>query len=114
MTAEHVPAASNRPASPEAIDEFLHTPARLAIMSLLAPAEWVRFSFLKETIGTSDSALSKQVSALEAVGYVTTRKDLSMATRRSTSVRITDDGRAAFDRYLSALEALLARARGLG
>ncbi len=93
-----------------AIDEFLHTPARLNICSLLAPADWVQFSFLRDTIGTSDSALSKQVTALEQVGYVEVRKERAM--RRQTTVRLTDAGRAAFNAYLVNLERLVARARG--
>jgi len=94
----------------DALDEFVHTPARLSILSLLAPAEWVLFSFLRETINTSDSALSKQLSALEDVGYIESHKD--RAARRRTSVRLTDKGRTAFDAYLANLESLVARARG--
>ena len=95
------------------IDEFLHTPARLNICSLLAPADWVTFSFLRDTIGTSDSALSKQVTALEQAGYVEVRKERSVqALRRQTSVRLTDAGRRAFEAYLATLELLVARARG--
>jgi DNA-binding MarR family transcriptional regulator len=75
-----------------------------------APAEWVLFSFLRDTIDTSDSALSKQLSALEEAGYIESRKD--RAARRRTSVRLTDGGRRAFDAYLADLEALVARARG--
>lgn len=93
-----------------AIDGFLHTPARLSILSLLAPAEWVRFSFLRESIGTSDSALSKQLSALEDAGHLETRKE--RGTGRGTSVRLTKTGRAAFNDYLTALEELVARSRG--
>ena len=96
--------------TPAAIDGFLHTPARLSILSLLAPAEWVRFSFLRETIGTSDSALSKQLSALEEAGYLETRKE--RGSSRGVSVRLSKIGRAAFDEYLLALEQLVARARG--
>lgn len=98
------------PANPGAIDEFLHTPARLSIMSLLAPAEWVRFSFLRESIGTSDSALSKQLSTLEARSYVETRSE--HGSGRSISVRLTDVGRTAFGKYLTTLEELVARSRG--
>ena len=94
----------------EALDEFVHTPARLSILSLLAPADWVLFSFLRDTIGTSDSALSKQLSALEDAGYVESHKD--RAARRRTSVRLTGQGRAAFEAYLAELESLVARARG--
>jgi DNA-binding MarR family transcriptional regulator len=102
----------SRPAqSPVAIDEFLHTPARLSILSLLSPAEWVRFSFLRESIGTSDSALSRQLSALEAVGYVETRKERGAG--RGTSVRLSDTGRHEFNNYLMALEQLVARSRGM-
>jgi DNA-binding MarR family transcriptional regulator len=68
------------------------------------------FSFLRETIGTSDSALSKQISALEAAEYVESRKD--RAARRSTSVQLTPQGRDAFEAYLANLEALVLRARG--
>ena len=92
------------------IDEFLHTPARLNICALLAPAEWVTFTFLRDSIGTSDSALSKQLTALEQAGFVEIRKE--RAVRRQTSVRLTDEGRARFGNYLSTLEQLVARARG--
>ena len=94
------------------IDEFLHTPARLSVLSLLAPAEWVLFSFLRESVGTSDSALSKQVSALEDAGYVEVSKNRDV--RRATSVRLTPAGRTAFDAYLRTLEDLVARSRGVG
>jgi DNA-binding MarR family transcriptional regulator len=97
-------------ADPGAIDEFLHTPARLGVLSLLAPADWVRFSFLRDTLGTSASALSKQLSTLQEAGYVETRRDGGAG--RGISVRLTSSGRAAFDRYLRSLELLVARARG--
>ena len=93
------------------LDGFLHTPARLSILSLLAPAEWVRFSFLRESIGTSDSALSKQLSALEEAGYLDTRKE--RGSGRGTSVRLSKTGRTAFENYLTSLEQLVARARGV-
>lgn len=96
--------------SPEGLNEFLHTPARLSILALLAPAEWVAFSFLRETIATSDSALSKQLRALEDAGYIESFKDRS--ARRSTSVKLTAAGRRDFETYLEGLEQLVARARG--
>ncbi len=103
-------AADGVPLRAQGIDEFLHTPARLNICSLLAPAEWVLFSFLRDSIGTSDSALSKQLTALEQAGYVQLRKERGV--RHQTSVRLTVSGREAFDDYLASLEQLLARARG--
>ncbi|GLZ06600.1 hypothetical protein Acsp03_40660 [Actinomadura sp. NBRC 104412] len=91
-------------------DEFLHVPARLSIVALLAPAEWVDFGFLRDTIETSDSALSKQISALASAGYVTVRKDTGGRTRR-TSVRLTPEGRHAFQRHAAALERIVTAAR---
>lgn len=98
--------------APGGIDEFLHTPARLNICSLLAPADWVDFTFLRDSIGTSDSALSKQLSALVQAGYVEIRKERGL--RRQTLVRLSDPGRTAFEAYLASLEDLLNRARGRG
>ncbi len=96
-------------AAVEALDEFLHTPARLSILSLLAPADWVLFSFLRDTIATSDSALSKQLRCLEDASYV---EILKAHAPRRTSVRLTAQGRTAFESYLASLENLVARARG--
>jgi DNA-binding MarR family transcriptional regulator len=92
-------------------DEFLHVPARLSIVALLAPAGWVEFGFLRDTIGTSDSALSKQVSALANAGYVSVRKEQERGVRR-TYVQLTPEGRQAFERHAAALERIVAVARG--
>ncbi|GAA2417747.1 winged helix-turn-helix domain-containing protein [Nonomuraea africana] len=94
-------------------DEFLHVPARLSIVALLAPADWVDFGFLRDTIGTSDSALSKQVSALASAGYVEVRKGQDKRARR-TYVRLTPEGRQALQRHAAALERIVALARTPG
>ncbi|MEV5829265.1 transcriptional regulator [Spirillospora sp. NPDC052242] len=91
-------------------DEFLHVPARLSIVALLAPADWVEFAFVRDTVGTSDSALSKQITALAGAGYVDVRKGRDGGVRR-THVRLTPQGREAFARHAAALEAIVAAAR---
>jgi DNA-binding MarR family transcriptional regulator len=91
-------------------DEFLHVPARLSIAALLAPAEWVEFAFLRGALETSDSALSKHLSALANAGYISVRKEREDRVRR-TRVRLTDEGREAFRRHAAALERLVAAAR---
>ncbi|MFI1204430.1 transcriptional regulator [Streptomyces sp. BHT-5-2] len=91
-------------------DEFLHVPARLSIVALLAPAEWVEFGFVRDAVGTSDSALSKQVAALVDAEYVEVRKTKSR-TGRHTHLRLTAHGREAFGRHASALERIVAAAR---
>ena len=90
-------------------DEFLHVPARLSILALLAPADRVDFGFLRDTIGTSDSALSKHLSALASAGYVSVSKSRDQGTRR-THVTLTPNGRRAFQRHAAALERIVATA----
>ncbi|MFV2172639.1 winged helix-turn-helix domain-containing protein [Actinomadura sp. LOL_016] len=94
----------------DGFDEFLHVPARLSILALLAPAEWVDFAFVRDGVGTSDSALSKQITALANAGYVTVRKGRDGAVRR-THIRLTPEGREAFARHAAALERIVAAAR---
>ncbi|MBE1591718.1 winged helix-turn-helix domain-containing protein [Nonomuraea angiospora] len=91
-------------------DEFLHVPARLSVVAVLAPADWVDFGFVRDTIGTSDSALSKQVSALAGAGYVEVQKGQDKRARR-TYVRLTPAGRQAFQRHAAALERIVALSR---
>ncbi|KOU33753.1 winged helix-turn-helix domain-containing protein [Streptomyces sp. WM6378] len=91
-------------------DEFLHVPARLSVVALLAPADWVEFGFVRITVDTSDSALSKQIAALSDAGYVEVRKTRN-PTGRHTHLRLTPQGRQAFQRHASALERIVAAAR---
>ncbi|KUL36818.1 MarR family transcriptional regulator [Streptomyces sp. NRRL F-4489] len=91
-------------------DEFLHVPARLSIVALLAPADWVEFGFVRDSVGTSDSALSKQLSALAEAGYVEVRKTRNRIGR-TTHIRLTGQGRQAFRRHATALERIVAAAR---
>ena len=67
-------------------DELIHAPTRLSIVSLLAAAEWADFKFIRDELGLSDSALSKQLTALEAAGYVDIRKSF-VGKRPRTSAR---------------------------
>ncbi|GHD17129.1 winged helix-turn-helix domain-containing protein [Nocardiopsis kunsanensis] len=92
-------------------NDFIHTRPRLSIFSLLAPAEWVEFSFVRDHAGLSDSALSKHISAMETAGYAEVRKGTE-AKRRRTWVRLTDRGRASLDSHLGALEQIIAESRG--
>lgn len=55
-------------------------------------------------------ALSKQLTALEGASHLETRKE--RGSGRGISVRLTKGGRAAFENYLTTLEALVARSRG--
>ena len=90
-------------------DELIHAPTRLAIVSLLAASESADFKFIRDTVGLSDSALSKQLTTLEEVGYVEIRKGF-VGKRPRTSARLTRTGRTAFDRHVAALQEIVSRA----
>ncbi|PYC73916.1 MarR family transcriptional regulator [Micromonospora arborensis] len=89
-------------------DELIHAPTRLSLVSLLAATEWAEFRYLREQLGLSDSALSKQLTTLEQVGYVEIRKSF-VGKRPRTSVTLSRAGRAAFDGHVAALQEIVAR-----
>jgi DNA-binding transcriptional ArsR family regulator len=90
-------------------DELIHAPTRLAIVSLLAASEWAEFKFIRDSVGLSDSALSKQLSTLEEAGYVEIRKSFVGKWPR-TSANLTKAGRVAFEQHVAALQEIVARA----
>lgn len=74
---------------------------------MLAAADWVEFAFVRDQLGLSDSALSKQLSTLEDAGYLQLERLVS-DRRRRVRVRLTDRGRTAFDGHVAALRAIIA------
>ena len=72
-------------------DELIHAPTRLEIVSLLAAVEWADFTFIRDEVGLSDSALSKQLTTLEAAGYLEIRKAF-VGKRPRTSARLSKAG----------------------
>jgi DNA-binding MarR family transcriptional regulator len=89
-------------------DDLIHPSTRLAIVSLLAASQWADFRFIRDTVGLSDSALSKQLTTLEEAGYVHIRKGF-VGKRPRTSARLTPAGRAAFEQHVAALQEIVSR-----
>ena len=90
-------------------DELIHASTRLSIVSLIAATEWADFKFIRDGIGLSDSALSKQLTTLEEAGYVEIRKGF-VGKRPRTWAKLTIIGRAAFQRHIAALQEIVAQA----
>ncbi|MEV0247540.1 transcriptional regulator [Nocardia sp. NPDC050712] len=90
-------------------DELIHPSTRLALVATLAAADWAEFAFLKDRLGLSDSALSKQLATLEDAGYVTTERRLE-GSRRKVRARLTEHGRDAFTGHVAALQEIVATA----
>jgi DNA-binding MarR family transcriptional regulator len=90
-------------------DELIHPSTRLSIVAILASTDWVDFSFVRDRLGLSDSALSKQFAILEDVGYVTIDRPVTNRRRR-VRVGLTDIGRDAFEGHVAALQSVIAGA----
>ena len=56
------------------LDELIHQPVRFSIAAALAAAEELEFGFVRDTVGISDSLLSRYVTQLELAGYVAVRR----------------------------------------
>ncbi|WP_039829488.1 transcriptional regulator [Nocardia testacea] len=90
-------------------DELIHPSTRLTLVATLAAADWAEFAFLKDRLGLSDSALSKQLATLESAGYVTTERRLD-GNRRKVRAHLTERGRDAFTGHIAALQEIVAAA----
>ena len=54
--------------TPHGFDELIHAPTRLSIVALLSVSEWAEFTFVRDSLSMSDSALSKQVARWKRPG----------------------------------------------
>ena len=104
VTTEHVTTAAAPRLDPR-LDEVIHPITRLSIVSLIAATEWVDFAYVRDRLELSDSALSKQFATLEEAGYIAVERPVT-DRRRRVRVRLTPEGRAAFERHVAALRAL--------
>jgi DNA-binding MarR family transcriptional regulator len=90
----------------ESVDRVIHEPARLAIMARLYVLEEADWLFLHRETGLSFGNLTSHLSRLEASGYVSIAKTF-LNRKPHTVVRMTDEGRAAFEHYRGQMRGLL-------
>ena len=90
-------------------DELIHPATRLSIVALLAAADWADFAFVRDQLGLSDSALSKQLATLEEAGYIAIERPLS-DHRRRVRARLTPLGRERYAGHVAALREIIATA----
>lgn len=87
------------------IDADLGNPTRLGIVASLKNRERAEFKLLRESLGVSDSVLSRHISALEKAGIVTVKKGY-VGKRPRTWVSITSGGIRRLDGHVQALHEL--------
>ena len=90
----------------EGIDRLIHEPARLAIMACLYVLEEADWLFLVRETGLTFGNLASHLTRLEAFGYVEVEKTF-IDRKPHTVVRMTNQGRVAFDRYREQMRGLL-------
>ena len=90
-------------------DELIHPATRLSVVALLAAADWADFAFVRDQLGLSDSALSKQLATLEDAGYIAIERPLS-EHRRRVRARLTPLGRERYAGHVAALREIIATA----
>jgi len=93
----------------EAIDEVIHGRIRLGVMAYLSSAGAADFNELKARLQATDGNLSVHLRKLEDAGYVEVEKTF-VGRKPRTSVTLSDKGRAAFVRYLDAMQKLVSAA----
>ncbi len=89
-------------------DELVHAPLRLRLCALLSGVEQISFAYARESLGVSDSVLSKHAAALQKAGYVQVAKQ-PRADGTTTHLQLTAAGRRAYRGHVAALEAIVAR-----
>lgn len=92
------------------IDRLIHEKVRLGIISALAASGPLTFSALKTLLDTSDGNVSVHTRKLEEAGYIKTDKGFEGRVPK-TEYTITKAGRAALEKYLDHLEAIVGAMR---
>ena len=88
------------------LDKVIHERMRLGIISALVANTKLSFSDLKKLLDTTDGNISVHARKLEDAGYVTCEKSFK-GRMPLTEFTITKEGRAALERYLNHMEALI-------
>ena len=88
------------------IDRVVHEPARLMLMAVLYVIDSADFTFLMNLTGISWGNLSAHMSKLEESGYLEVEKFFK-GKRPNTMLRLTPEGRSAFQAYRRKMKQLL-------
>jgi hypothetical protein len=90
------------------IDNLIHAPIRLAVMTVLNEVEWADFKWLQDITQASDGNLASHLRTLENAQYIQVDKTFQ-GRRPQTRYAISNLGRSAYLHYLSEMDAFLTR-----
>jgi DNA-binding MarR family transcriptional regulator len=92
-----------------ALNEIIHQPARLRIMSALTTldgGERMDFATLRDLLDLTDGNLGAHLAKLEEAGYLRLQKEF-VERKPRTFLSVTAKGRAAFEEHVTALKSIL-------
>lgn len=92
------------------MNELIHTPTRLRIMSALVELgteSEISFSRLQELLEMTPGNLSAHIKRLEEAGYLTMQRSFTARGAAQTHIAITPDGEAAFAEYIEQLKNII-------
>lgn len=93
------------------IDRVFHEKARLGIMTtIIGSADGMNFTELKQLCDLTDGNLNRHLKVLVDVAVLSVRKT-GQGRNTNSHYRLTAKGRKAFEKYLTALEAILNTAK---
>ncbi len=90
----------------EDLDQLIHSPARLRILTYLYVVSSADYVFLKNQTGLSWGNLSTHLYKLEEAGYVNVEKGYD-GKKPQTTITLTKDGREAFAQYKRSMQQVL-------
>lgn len=91
---------------PAEIDQVIHAPARLRVLTYLYVIDSADFVFLKRLTKLTWGNLSAHLNRLENAGYVKIEKGFK-GKKPHTMIRLSDRGRAAFREYRKTMQKVL-------
>jgi DNA-binding MarR family transcriptional regulator len=88
------------------IDQLVHAPARLMVMTYLYVVDSIDFVYLKRITSLSWGNLSTHLTKLEEGGYVKLEKTF-VDKKPHTMISLTEEGRKAFREYKNGMQEVL-------
>jgi DNA-binding MarR family transcriptional regulator len=88
------------------LDPILHTPLRLAVVSLLISVKEAEFTYIREKTNATAGNLSVQLNKLKDAGYIDIVKQFK-DNYPQTICSITPAGIKAFEEYVANLQSYL-------
>ena len=88
------------------IDQIVHAPARLMVLTYLYVVDNVDYVFLMRLTGLTWGNLATHLNKLEEAGYIAMQKEFQ-GKKPHTIIQLTEEGREAFRQYKKSMQQVL-------